>query len=503
MESKEPNASKSSSQPVSAAAAQPVASAPVANASAAPKKKKTGLIWGLVGGGVALIVAIVLIVVFLVLPNKGSSDDPVVNAMLQGSLISVEVDGKYGYINTDGQIVIQPIFKKADQFHGNFAVAKTDDGETLFIDRSGNIKMRFDYAFYEYYDETGDWLIDYKLYDNNLNLISAADMKVTEIYDVDDYYEFVRVGSKKGGMLDATGKVMFEVDIDDEDDFRIRYSEPEYEEIVPYCGVFTGKKIIFLECANGKVVAEIDATRVDHLGADENNIFWAAYDDDDKEYPGYYKYYYIQDGEILLEEGPNRYSGLIDDYLYSGTLGVYNPDGRDKRFDICEKKYIDGYSSSSCKLTEVKDNEDNFEAYSGYKINGGMVSKGDEVIIPDGRYSRFEPLDRITYLYLKALGKDYIMAEKGSNTFVVNLANGEAVRDLGEVGVTLTSESTFIRLREDGETAYYNLVSDKIVSPENMDYAYPMIDYLVVRTEDDKYEFYNTEFKKFYVSDER
>ena len=159
MESKEPNASKSSSQPVSAAAAQPVASAPVANASAAPKKKKTGLIWGLVGGGVALIVAIVLIVVFLVLPNKGSSDDPVVNAMLQGSLISVEVDGKYGYINTDGQIVIQPIFKKADQFHGNFAVAKTDDGETLFIDRSGNIKMRFDYAFYEYYDETGELII--------------------------------------------------------------------------------------------------------------------------------------------------------------------------------------------------------------------------------------------------------------------------------------------------------------------------------------------------------
>ncbi len=502
MENEKLNVSEGSGQPVSGGVVQPVASAPITNAAPAPKKKKTGLIWGLIGGGVALAIAVVLIVVFLVLPNKGSSDDPVVNAMLQGSLIPVEVDGKCGYINTDGQMVIQPIFEKADPFHGNYAAVETED-ETLFIDRGGNAKMRFDYAPYEYYDETGNWLIDYKLYDSNLNLISAADMEVTEMYDVDNYYEFVRAGSNRGGMLDATGKVLFEVDIDDEDDFRISYSEPEYEEIVPYCGVYTGKKIIFLECASGKVAAEIDATRIDYLGADENNIFWATYNRDDKEYPDYYNYYYIQDGEIMLEEGPNRYSGLIDDYLYSGTLGIYSSDGKDKRFDICKKEYIEGYSSSSCKLTEVKDDEDDFETYSGYKINGGIVSKGDEVIIPDGRYSMFEPLDRITYLYLKALGKDYIMAEKGSNTFIVNLANGEAVRDLGEVGVTLTSESTFIRLREDGETAYYNLVSDKIVSPENMDYAYPMIDYLVVSTEDDKYEFYNVDFKKFYVSDER
>ena len=38
--------------------------------------------------------------------------------------IVVKKDGKYGYINTKGKFVIEPVFESASNFNGNYAIVK-------------------------------------------------------------------------------------------------------------------------------------------------------------------------------------------------------------------------------------------------------------------------------------------------------------------------------------------------------------------------------------------
>lgn len=495
-------------QPVASGSVQPVVAQP---AVSEPKKtkKKTGLIWGLIGGGVALVVAIVLLIVFVFLPK--SSGDPGVDELLQGSLIKVEVDGKYGYINTDGKMVIQPIYDDADDFEGGFAEVELGD-EDMLIDRDGNVKMRSANMFTDYIAKTGNWLIGISdtgsefglrtgLYDRNLNLLSGSDMDVFSIYNTDDYFGFLKPDSKKGGMIDANGKIMFELDVDTDKryDFSINYGDTEFKELKPYCVVETESKIVFVGCTDGKIVTELNAEQIDYVGSSGNNIFYIKYNSSDKEYPGYYKYYYIQDDAVAIETVPSKYSGDISDYaMYRGLVEV-EEGNESKYYNVCTKEYVKySYSSVGCDLTRIDDDTSaEFESYSGYTIEGGVVLKGNNVAIPSGEYDKFKELDKITYLYLKALGKEYILAAKGKNTFVVDLKSGKAVHDFGEADVYIQYGSSFIKFREDEKTGVYSLVSGKDMMIGDEEYVQTFaMDYIIV--DGDKDNYYNTDFKMFY-----
>ena len=467
---------------------QPVAAQPVVGE---PKKakKKTGLIWGIVGGVAALIAIIVLIIV-LVLPKDNASDDPTVNEMLKGSLIPFEANDKYGYMDTEGKTVIDPIYDDAEAFHGNYAVAELDD-EDVIIDRSGNIKLKFN-GYAEYLPDTGYWIIGYILYNDELKQVSADDMVVGTISDGLNYYKFEKPG--KIGVIDGVGNVAFEFDDNSRYGGDIDYGDPEYKEFTAYCGVDAGSKYYIVKCSDGSVVVEMDASRFDHAGSTDNNIFYVKYDNDDAEYPGEYRYYYIQDDKVMLE---GKY---IDDSLYSGSLSVRGSDGETKYFDVCNEKYIEASYKSDCKLTKISDDEDeDFSSYSEYTVKADKsVVKGDNVVIPAGKYSEYTPLKRLTYLYLKALGKEYIIAKNGNSLVLVNLKNGEEVFDFGNARISYSDGSTFVKYRSNG-TSYYNLVSGKTFTPDYDGYSYGYADFIIIKNADYNYDYYNTEFKKFYT----
>src|SRR5262249_47671462 len=66
-------------------------------------------------------------------------------------LAAVSLNGKYGYIDKTGKMVIEPKFSGAGEFHEELASVCTGTGEVCkygYIDRSGNIiiEPRFDYA---------------------------------------------------------------------------------------------------------------------------------------------------------------------------------------------------------------------------------------------------------------------------------------------------------------------------------------------------------------------
>ena len=65
-------------------------------------------------------------------------------------LSAVQKDGKWGYINTAGTLVIKNIYKHAQAFHDGIAVAKIDN-KNWFIDKQGRkvLPLPFDRITYD------------------------------------------------------------------------------------------------------------------------------------------------------------------------------------------------------------------------------------------------------------------------------------------------------------------------------------------------------------------
>jgi hypothetical protein len=76
-------------------------------------------------------------------------------------MVRIAIDDAYGYLDTDGKLVIEPVYEEAADFSGGLACVSVA-GKWGYIDRSGAllIQPQFDYAgdFYEglAYVETGD-----------------------------------------------------------------------------------------------------------------------------------------------------------------------------------------------------------------------------------------------------------------------------------------------------------------------------------------------------------
>ena len=88
------------------------------------KKKLLPIILGAVAACVLLVVALFAF--------GGSSDE--VNLFNEG-LVPVLVDGRYGYANTKGEIVINPQFEEADIFSGGLACVNTGNRTAISIPR--------------------------------------------------------------------------------------------------------------------------------------------------------------------------------------------------------------------------------------------------------------------------------------------------------------------------------------------------------------------------------
>lgn len=93
-------------------------------------------------------------------------------------LAAVEVDGKYGFINKDGRLVIPPKYYWANSFTEGLATVQADDSYQI-IDRDGAVVVTLDKAF-----------TDVQVFSCGL----AA----------------VEVNSKKYGFIDTTGKMVIE-----------------------------------------------------------------------------------------------------------------------------------------------------------------------------------------------------------------------------------------------------------------------------------------------------
>ncbi len=162
-------------------------------------------------------------------------------------LSSFERDGKWGYMDTKGTVVIQPEWEEAQQFYGGCAVVKRD-GKLGGIDKTGRLVTPLGKYENLYFDRgLGLWVITVGQKSGCMDRAGRVVIKPEWddlVFWGEDLAMVIR--EKKGGFIDKTGKVVVSPEWDD-------FASPFYEGLTP---VARNKKWGFID-KTGKVVIEL------------------------------------------------------------------------------------------------------------------------------------------------------------------------------------------------------------------------------------------------------
>jgi hypothetical protein len=134
-------------------------------------------------------------------------------------LAAVAVDGKWGYIDSTGKFVIQPQYEWAFDFHEGLAVAWTADKHG-WIDRTGNFVIRLEGERYLEYHPFSEGLAPVPFATENGVFSGYIDTtgKATIDFKYNDAHAFheglalVQDPSQGYGYIDKTGKLVIRVD---------------------------------------------------------------------------------------------------------------------------------------------------------------------------------------------------------------------------------------------------------------------------------------------------
>lgn len=92
--------------------------------------------------GVGAILLVVLLAVLLwpkTPPEKPKAAEPVENTLFSGGMVALQKDGKWGYQNREGEIVIPLIYEDAKPFSTNGMAAVKQDGKWGYINAKGEL----------------------------------------------------------------------------------------------------------------------------------------------------------------------------------------------------------------------------------------------------------------------------------------------------------------------------------------------------------------------------
>ncbi len=452
-----------------------------------PKKKKQILI-AIVAVLVVAVLAFVLFKVF----SKDKKTKEAERVFDESQLILIEENDKYGYINSDGKVVIAPTYDSATRFYGDYALVHVSSATEAYpegyhvIDTKGKIKYSADdYYDIEYMPDYGIWIIDDKLYNYDLKLLTAED--VTVDYEEDGYLSWRQPSQKKAGIMTAEGKVTYTYHYQD----RESWSAVGYDGVDPvlkehYC-VFNveNEKYAIVNCDTGKVIYDYTDK---YINASGDNVFSISDHDTLKTISRLY----VQNDKILYEVSSD---GNLD-FSYRGYLKIKDPNRGEEEFyydPITGKEFTDYF--------DIDNEVDEWEAETGYKkfscdIGYGLM-QGDKVVVPC-EWSSIETFDPLLYTYLESKGKPYVIVRKDGKESLYNIKSGKVEKDFNTYSIYTRDESTFIYYRDEetDEINVYNLITGKSAVVKETPSMYN--NYITVE-ENGKKNYYNMDLKLIYT----
>ena len=422
--------------------------------------------------------------------------------------IVVKKDGKYGYIMSDGKMMIEPKFETANPFNGEYAIVSVlnpessyyfDDKIYQIIDRHGNVLFSSEsYISPSYFRSYGVWIIDGSLYDSKLKRITEEGYTIS--YIDEGYFKYQNIEKDESGIMDYTGKKIFSwegysiiIDISENDNA----DDDLFATVTNY-----DDKEIIIRLKDGKTLYSLDDVENKYIYADDDNIF-RVYNRTDRDYEAWFFFY---DGELKYQSSEDIYDLEVVDFDKRILLIDYGYDydemGKKQRryyYDVKNDKMFEEKPESldiDIDLMELNFGYKTFNSSSKY----GLMS-GDKIVVPC-EYDDVEFLNVDLHKYLKSKGKELVLLEKDDKMLLYNLKNNKTISTFDSTYVADYDDSTFLKisLYEDYTVSgyiIYNLLSGKSISVSNKDSFDIYSNYITV-LKDGKLVYYNTDLKEIY-----
>ena len=255
---------------------------------------------------IVVILAILLVVGFVIYKKSNSSiqNSELAKYSDSSSLIGVKKDGKYGYINMNGDFVVKPLYEEVLDYNDKYVVVKsstsvTSDKSEVYqlIDFDGNVKMSSDSMYgFIYNEEYKTWLANGAIYDNNLKRITNDDIDVS--LATTGFYSWTNKSKTEGGIIRADGKITFTYKFENKNNTSIDVKAPisgDEEIKEKYCIVnILYDKYGVVNCNTGKIVYDFSSKKISTIS---NNIF-SVYDGS---YSNKVLTFYAQNDKIMYQ----------------------------------------------------------------------------------------------------------------------------------------------------------------------------------------------------------
>lgn len=448
--------------------------------------------------GAAVAVVIIAIVGFTVIRNLfGSTQGDLLDP---NQPILVQKDSKYGYITSKGKKLIEAKYEYASPFYRGHAIVEAKvkkDGmeysEYQVIDKKGKVKATSKISnSIKYLSEEDIWIIDDQLYNGKLKKISKDGITVK--YEKNGILSWTDIKNKKAGIMTKKGKITYTYNLSsDETYFSINMSDKEEELTENYCRIVVeNKKYAVVNCNTGKII--YDYTE-DFILNEKNNIFSVSTRNTYSRLSKFYVKndkiaYQVSDSnlDIAYEKGYIRISD--NSKSYSEKYSYY---------DLASNKIVDKgqVNNNSSNIDLIK-----LEALIGltqYTCDNGVGLKNKGKVVLECKWSSVDTLSPLVYEYLKKKGKNYVLAQKDSKTYLINLKNGKVVEEFNASYINNYTTSTFITYtdKETDKRVIFNLLTLKSIATDKSNSVSINSNFIKIK-ENDITNYYNTNLKMIY-----
>lgn len=473
---------------------------------------------------IVLVIVVVVALAFILIKNIGGNSSP--KADLDSIFnpdkpIIINDNKKYGYITAAGKMMIEPQYRDANDFYGDYAMVTIDNPDTKsydktinqIIDKKGNVKIvAKNYTKPKYFDVYNVWLIDNVLYDSKLKKLSAEGAKV-EYIDC-GYFKYENSEKNESGIITYKGKKVFKTAASS---ISTSLSENEYNQDDLYVAVDIHnkpEKSVVVSLKTGDILFTLENSENYYLLEEGDGIF-SYYDT--KVSRGYENsvYLYFTNNKLAYQTTDKVEDVKISDYKNKIIEIDYGYDyedlGKSQRryyYDAKNKKMLDkdpDNSASSELNAALMENTYGFKMFSSSGKYGLMI--GNKIVIPC-EYTEINLLGDNLFNYMQSKGKNLVLLEKDNKTILYNVKNSKSIITFDSNNVRDYNDSTFIEvsLYENGSSArtgymVYNLLTGKSMTFNKDNEVFVESNYIEVK-KDKKTTYYNTKFKQIYVTEE-
>lgn len=400
-----------------------------------------------------------------------------------GKPIVIYKDDRAGYINSKGEVLIEPMYDSAGEFYGGFAPVCVDETYKIINEKGETIVTAQTKEVPSYDMDYDVWIIDNNLYGNEMQkLVTNVKNESNGLYSfVDDVASKVGLVNNLGEVLHSALGESIEVDVGKayENDVYALVRIPNSEDVI----ISTkAKKIVYTSAAN-TIKNEHDA------------IFSVTVN-------GATKFLYFNEGNLLKE-----FDGVNDVSMFNYKKGILeiSKDGVEYYYDTINSTELDDadYDFSSAADDEKYYGYEKMTCGEGIEKKHGL-SKGDEVVF-ECVYDSIGFLDVKVHEFIKRRTlREYVVLVKGTTVELYDLVLKKTVLELDSVETAGSDDTTYVvfKAKENSSTTedvVYNLLTGKKMSfPTGENYFLGGPNYLITLDKNNKATYYNIKMENIY-----